>query len=306
MRAWFLFIIIGTGIAACESPDSPDRTVSTEAPRLEAASAVVDLALVKTDDWINLFNGSDLDGWIPKVRGYAAGENPGETFRVQDGLLTVSYDGFEMFEETFGHLFHEHSYSWYHLEVEYRFTGEQLPDGPGWAFRNSGIMVHGQSPESMGVDQDFPISIEVQLLGGNGVDERTTANLCTPGTNVVFEDQLDTRHCISSTSGTYHGDQWVTASVTVFGDSLIVHGVNGEEVLRYTEPQMGGGNVDGHDPAVMEDGRVLNSGSISLQSESHPIQFRRVALIPLAGCMDRESPAYRPFYVRPDAAACDD
>ena len=39
--------------------------------------------------WIALFNGKDLDGWTPKIKGYAAGENYGDTFRVEDGVLKV-------------------------------------------------------------------------------------------------------------------------------------------------------------------------------------------------------------------------
>lgn len=182
--------------------------------------------------------------------------------------------------------------------------GEQCPEGPGWALRNSGMMIHSQSAKSMGINQDFPISIEVQLLGGNGTDDRTNCNLCTPGTNVVMGDTLFERHCISSTSKTYHGEQWVRAEVIAYGDSLIKHIVEGDTVLTYNKPQIGGGNVSGHEVYAKEDGKMLTGGYISLQSESHPIQFRKVELLNLEGCMDPKAKNYKAHYVKADNSKC--
>ena len=247
--------------------------------------AVLFVAAVPEKDrrikWIQLFNGKDLNDWKPKIAGYPLGENFAGTFGVSDGKIKVSYNGYENFDERYGHLFYKKPFSYYLLAVEYRFTGEQVKGGPDWAFRNSGAMIHGQSPESMGVKQDFPISIEVQLLGGNGKDERSTANLCTPGTNVVMNGKLYTDHCINSTSKTFHGDQWVRVEVLVLGDSLVKHIVEGDTVLTYEKPQIGGGNVSNYDPKEMVDGKALTKGSISLQSESHPVEFRKVELVDL-------------------------
>ncbi|MCY4182995.1 MAG: DUF1080 domain-containing protein, partial [Gammaproteobacteria bacterium] len=165
--------------------------------------------------WVSLFNGENLEGWTPKFVGFPAGVNHLDTFRVEDGLLTVSYDNWAGFNGEFGHLFHERSFSHYRLRVEYRFVGGQVSDAPqwGWAFRNNGMMLHSQTPESMTLDQEFPVSIEAQLLGGYGGDSaepRPTANVCTPGTHFRLQGELITEHCTYSTSGTYHGDQWVT------------------------------------------------------------------------------------------------
>ena len=216
-------------------------------------------------EWIQLFNGKDLSGWTPKIRGHEAGENFGDTFRVRDGKITVGYEAYGEFNERFGHLFYNTPFSNYVIRVEYRFVGEQCAGGPGWATRNSGIMIHGQTPQSMTKDQDFPDSIEVQLLGGSGQGVRTTANLCTPGTDVVLNGKLLKRHCTSSTSKTYHGEQWVTVEVEVRGSQSIKHIIDGETVLEYTQPQL-------------DDGTLLESGTISLQSESHPCEFRKVEL----------------------------
>jgi hypothetical protein len=237
-------------------------------------------------EWRQLFNGKDLNDWHVKIRGHDLNDNFANTFRVEDGILKVSYDGYQKFNETFGHIFYKDKFSHYLLNLEYRFTGDQAPEGPEWAFRNSGAMLHCQDPATIGKDQDFPISIEVQLLGGNGKDERSTANLCTPGTNVVMDGKLFTDHCTSSKSKTYHGDQWVNVKVLVLGDSIIRHIVEGQTVLEYTKPQIGGGNVSGHDPAIKKDGLLLSEGYISLQSESHPVEFRKVELLDLASYAD--------------------
>jgi len=230
--------------------------------------------------------------------------NYANAFRVEDGYLTVRYDGYDSFANQFGHLFYKDKFSYYRLRIEYRFVGEQAKDGPGWATRNSGVMLHGQTVESMGLKQDFPISVEAQFLGGLGKGPRTTANLCTPGTNVEREGKLFTPHCLNSTSKTYDGDQWVRAEFLVRGSEGIEHFVEGSSVLKYERPQMGGGNVSGHDTAVKVDGKLLEEGTISLQSESHPVQFRKVELLNLVGCMDKKSAAYRDYFLKHDPKAC--
>lgn len=256
------------------------------------------------EDWTQLFNGRNLDGWTPKITKHAYGDNYANTFRVKDGMLTVNYDGYQSFDEQFGHIFYKEPFSHYIIAVEYRFVGEQAPKGPGWAIRNSGIMVHCQDPKTMGKDQDFPISIEVQLLGGAATGERTTANLCTPGTNVVYQGKFFTPHCLNSTSETYRGDQWVRVEAEVHGDSIVTHRVNGKTVLTYEMPQIGGGNVIHFDPAAKKDGMLLQGGYISLQSESHPVEFRKVELLNLVGCTDPKAKNYRKHYLKPDPQSC--
>lgn len=232
--------------------------------------------------WIPLFNGKDLTGWTPKIKGFALGENFGNTFRVEDGVIKVRYDAYEKFDGRFGHLFYEKPFTNYRLRVEYRFVGEQTPGGPGWALRNSGVMIHGQKPETMTKDQDFPVSIEVQLLGGDGQKPRTTGNLCSPGTHVVIDGKLITRHVTNSNSKTFHGDQWVTAEIEARGNT-IRHFINGEEVLSYSDPQLDEGDKDAQKLLAAGSPKMLTGGSISLQSESHPVEFRKVEILPLDG-----------------------
>ena len=254
-------------------------------------------------DWIQLFNGKDLTGWTPKFAKHDLGENFNNTFRVEDGLLKVRYDKWETFNGEFGHMFYKDPFSYYMIAAEYRFVGDQVKGGPEWAIRNNGLMLQSPDPKTMMKDQDFPISIEVQLLGGFG-KPRTTANLCTPGTNVVIDGKLETRHCINSKSKTYEGDQWVRVEVLVHGDELMRHYVEGEPVLEYTKPQIGGGNVSPVDPKVKVDGTPLTGGYISIQAETAPIDFRKIEVLNLEGCKDQKAKNYKAYYVKDNPKAC--
>jgi hypothetical protein len=258
-------------------------SISQEASRSDEVAAAPTSDKWTPGKWVSLFNGKDLTGWTPKIRYHQLGENYGNTFRVEEGLLKVRYEpeSYPQFDERFGHLFYEKPFSHYRLRVEYRFVGEQCAGGPGWAIRNSGMMLHGEDPTTMTVDQDFPTSIECQLLGGNGKDERTTVNLCTPGTNVVKDGALFKPHCTSSSSPTYHGDQWVTVEVEVHGSGDIKHIIDGNVVLQYSEPQLDERDAHAKMLAEKQGGLLLSGGTISLQSESHPIDFRRVELMVL-------------------------
>lgn len=243
----FALILIGQGISEDSKPDQ--KLVGDQVP----------------GEWEELFNGKDFTGWTPKFKGYPAGENHNDTFRVEDGLLKVRYDKYEKWDGAFGHLFYKDEFSHYILRITYRFVGEQVNEGPGWANRNNGVMFHGQKVEDLGLNQNFPDSLEFQLLGGFGEEDRPTASLCTPGTHVVIDGKLIKPHVIRSSKGTFHGDDWVTLELEVRGNDLIRHWTNGEVVLEYTKPQL-------------DDGTLLSSGSISLQAETAPIDFKSIQI----------------------------
>jgi 3-keto-disaccharide hydrolase len=264
-----------------------------------------DAPAASREDWQPLFNGVDLTGWIPKIRRHPPGENYARTFRVENGLLTVSYADYTDFAEQFGHLFYQDPFSHYRLRVEYRFVGEPMRDTPTWAIRNSGAMVHAQSPWTMPPDQDFPISIEVQLLGGLGDGKpRPTGNVCSPGTHIVFRGALTQTHCIESSSPTFDGDQWVLSETLVLGSERVVHFINGEAVVEYGGMVTGGGVVSGYRPEYKPEGRLLGAGYIALQSEGHPVQFRRVELLNLKGCADPVAANYKRYYVEAANETC--
>ncbi|NND10292.1 MAG: DUF1080 domain-containing protein [Flavobacteriaceae bacterium] len=264
-KSVFLLIGLIVLLAGCKKNESQDTKPDTES------------------QWVSLFNGKDLEDWTIKIKGFELNENAYNTFRVEDGVLKASYKDYDTFNNNFGHLFYNKVFSNYKLRVNYRFIGSQVPGGPGWANRNSGIMVHSQSPESMGKDQAFPLSIEVQMLGGiEDGEKRPTGNLCTPGTNVVMNCELVTQHCIESSSETFYGDQWVTMEVLVLKDSLITHSINGKEVMRYYQTQIGGDDIANYNGDWKDNiGMPLNEGYISLQSESHPVEFKNIEIMEL-------------------------
>lgn len=281
------------------------RLESAYTEQLGAVRAAVRMALAM--DWTPLFNGKDLKDWDIKFAGHPLGVNFRNTFRVDSGMLRVRYDDWPDFNGQFGHIFHKKSFSHYLIAVEYRFTGEQVKGagaGNSWAIRNNGIMAHSQSAASMGLTQDFPISLEIQMLGGLGRGTRTTGNLCTPGTHVVMGGKLVTAHCTNSNSVTLDGDQWVRVEALVLGDSIIKHIVNGDTVMTYSKPQMGGGAANNTMPGVLVEGKALTEGFIALQAETAPIDFRKIEIVNLKGCMTPGDRNYRAYFVKADPSAC--
>jgi hypothetical protein len=233
---------------------------------------------IEEEKWQSLFNGKDLTGWTPKIAGYKAGDNYGNTFRVENGILKVSYAEYDTFQTRFGHLFYEKPFSNYRLRVEYRFVGEQMKGVGDWAFKNSGVMFHSQSAASMNLDQEFPVSLEAQFLGGSdGLNNRPTGNLCTPGLHVIMGDTLTTEHCITSAAPTFNGDEWITFEIIVKGDEIMHHVVNGKTVITYKKPTVGGDFLP--ENYTLPEGTPVKSGYIALQSESHPIEFRKVEIL---------------------------
>jgi hypothetical protein len=230
-------------------------------------------------EWQVLFNGKDLTGWIPKIQHHEAGDNYASTFRVVDEAIEVNYDDYGAFEDRYGHLFYDKSFSSFHLSWEYRFTDQWLKDAASYTYRNSGIMFHSQGPETILKEQDWPISVEYQMLAEEkeGV-ARPTGNMCSPGTDVFFEGRIDPRHCINSTSPTFKWDEWVKADLIVFGDSIVHHLVNGDTVLTYSLTQIGGGTANRFDPAIKVDGTPLKSGYIGLQSEGQGVIFKEIKI----------------------------
>ena len=264
-------------------------------------------AIQKTDAWESIFNGTDIDDWTTKIYHYETGDNFGETFRVEDSIIKIRYDQYgNHFNDRFGHLYYNKPYSYFHLKLEYRIVGDVCPGTPGYAYKNSGIMYHSQDPRSMLKEQDWPISVEMQLLAGLTKNkERSTGNMCSPGTDIEYNGKIDPRHCINSSSKTYYGDQWVSAELIVMGDSIVKHIINGEQVMQYSKPQIGGGTANGFDPKIKIDGTSLTQGFIALQSEGQPIDFKNIKIKNLKGCMNPKAKNYRDYYIKNDEESCE-
>jgi len=267
-----------------------------------------------SEEWISLFNGKDLSDWTIKIAGEPLNGNYKNTFQVHDSMISIVYDQYKTFDDKYGHMYYKTPYSFYKLRYQYRFTGNQTPGGASWNVRNSGVMIHSQSAQSLDFNQSFPVSLEVQLLGGLGSGERNTGNVCTPGTQVHMNGKLSEDHCINSNSKTYDGDQWVSMTVIVLGDSVITHIVESDTVFIYDKPEVGGGYIGSifwssgnfADSAkwIAKANTPLKEGYIALQAESHPIDFRRIELLNLEGCMVKSAKNYKSYYIKANNQLC--
>tara|TARA_B100001248_G_scaffold40114_1_gene25622 strand:+ start:158 stop:1051 length:894 start_codon:yes stop_codon:yes gene_type:complete len=271
-----------------------------------------------TENWEIIFNGKDLKDWKIKFANQNLNINYKNTFQIKDSILKVVYDNYDNFDNNYGQIYYKKPYSYYKLKFEYRFTGNQTKGGAGWAKRNSGIMIHSQSPESNDFSQSFPVSIEVQLLGGLSKGERSTGNLCTPGTAVIMNEKINYNHCVLSNSKTYDGEQWVRGEIIVHGGEMITHIIENDTVLSYNRPQIGGGFVDSKlgdidwtsngvenkEYWLSKEGEILKSGYIALQSESHPVDFRNIRLLDLCGCMDSNAKNYKSYFIKENNSEC--
>ena len=235
----------------------------------------------ENEQWTSLFDGESLSGWEMKIAGYELNNNYRNTFSVKDGVIRVSYSDYDSFDEKFGHLFYtEKKFKNYHLKMDYRFYGEhanQLQnENEAWNYKNSGVMLHSEDPSKMFLDQEFPVSIEAQFLGGSGERDRPTLNMCSPGTEVDINGSQALKHCISSNSRTYHNEDWVSVELIVYSDSIVHHVIDRDTVMTYSNIKIGGGYLS--DNFTDRIGEPLKEGYISLQSEGHPIEFKNIRI----------------------------
>jgi hypothetical protein len=247
-----------------------------------AGTALADASREDPAEWHSLFNGRDLSGWTAKINKHPVGDNFKNTFRVEDGVIKVSYDGYDKFDLQFGHLYTNQAYSNYILRLDYRITGKAVDDSPPWAKLNSGVMIHSQSPLSMGLNQAFPTSMEFQFLATGATAGKQTANVCTPGTNLEMNGKLLLDHIIDSRAKFYPEDEWVSVEVEVHGNAEVIHRVNGVEVLRYQHPQLDPRDDGARELLAAGAPLQLAFGHIALQAESQPVWFRNIRIKPLA------------------------
>lgn len=258
------------------------------APWLRAGAAALVLILSANAEasdagWRPLFNGHNLDGWIPKINHHPLGDNRHQTFTVSDGILHVGYDHYPQFYDEFAHLIYHQPFTSYRLRMDYRFIGVDTPGGPPWSKRNSGVMIFGQAPRGIGVDQPFPVSIEIQLLNGTDDSPRTTGNICTPGTTVDIDGKRAASHCTLSVSRPYSGEQWVHLEIEARAGGETIVEVDGVEVSRFTAPALDPTDLRAMPLFLARHGNdaTLREGYIALQGEGHPIDFRNIAIMPL-------------------------
>lgn len=287
MNKLLLYVTAALLFTACAQPELEERSYAD------------------TEEWIHLFNGENLDGWDIKIAGYELNDNVFNTFRVEDGMLRVSYEDYEEWNGELGHIYYHEPFSHYRIVVEYRFIGEQVAGGPDWGFLNNGIMMHSQPAHTVTLDQLLPISFEMQLLHSEGDIIRPNGNLYLPGTQVILDGDLTEEDYFPSSSRPYFGEEWVRAEAIVLGDSLIQHILDGEVVMEYTNPVMGGEGPLHYDPDVKVFGQPLTEGHIAFQAETHPTDFKTIKILPLKGCMDETARNFKSYYVVDDPDSCE-
>lgn len=265
---------------------------------LAFSASALDLTKVPNGDWVQLFNGKDLDGWVKKVRPLPVGQDPYDTWYVKDSLLWVDYTKYTgNFNDRFGHMaYQKRKFSYYLMRAVYQFYGTQTGAGsaPDWAIQNNGLMYHSQSMESMGQDQEFPASVEFQLLGEKNIqnNDGTTANVCGVGATFIINGVRGDYWCRKATPRNIIGQPWVKVEGLVLGDSVSRHIVEGDTVLKYTSI------------LAKADQKPLKEGYIAIQAESAPIKFKTIEVLDLVGCQDPKASNYRDYFVKGDASLC--
>ena len=228
--------------------------------------------------WVSLFNGKNLKNWKPKIVGHPLGENFGNTFRVENKILSTRYNQYDSFNNRFGSLFYDKKFTNYRLKVEYRFVGNLTPGAPVWGFRDGGIQYHCQPSATMGLSQQFPVCLEYNILGGKETGERPTGEICASGMYVEMNGKRNTSYCTPPrVKRTFKGDQWVTAEIEV-RDGRVTHYVNGEEVLQFDNPRFDSTHAEGK-KFIIGEKDMVRDGYISLQSNSHPMDFRKIEIM---------------------------
>jgi hypothetical protein len=259
-------------------------------------------------DWVAMFNGKDLKDWEMHFTGHPLDSNYNNTFRVDSGYLLVDYSQYKgnwaaAYGTPWGHLgYKQRSFSYYLLRAEYQAWGKQVAGGPSWAVENNGLMLHSQKVSTMGVNQDYPISIESQLLGGgNGT---STMNVCTPGSAIHLQPTgaVDAAHCLNA-KAINKKVEWMKVSALVLGDSIIRNYVRDTLVFTYYHPVQMAGAVIGNTVPI-KDNTPMVDGYITIQAESAPYRFKKIEILDLAGCKDASSPNYKAYVIKSVPSAC--
>lgn len=203
---------------------------------------------------VHLFNGADLHGWHADIPDADGNPDIAASFSVRDGLL-ISHGSPQ------GHLLTDDFYSNYELIVEYRWPGEG---------GNCGVLVHASIPRMLyGM---FPQSIECQMHAGNAGD------FWCIGENIAVENMAERRN---GDPATWTGEEGANRHIRNLTDD--------------SEKPLGEWNTmkivcrDKNIDIWVNDDHVMSgfdctatSGSVAIQAEGTPCEFRRIDLTPLA------------------------
>jgi hypothetical protein len=226
-----------------------------------------------TQNWVALFNGKNLDNWIPKIAGYKLGENFGNTFRVENGILSTRYDAYDNFKNRFGALYYNKKFSNFRLRVEYRFVGDTVAGAPSWGYQDGGIQYYCQAPQTMDINQPFPVCLEYNLLG-----TRPSGEICANGIYVLVGGKRNEDYCTPPVVQVVPPkDQWSTAEIDVRNGKMTQY-VNGVPVISFSNPRYDSTKAIAKQ-FITPGNDMVQDGYISLQSNSHPMDFRKIEIM---------------------------
>ena len=129
-------------------------------------------------------------------------------------------------------------------------------------------------------DQEFPVSAEFDIVGGRLLGSHPTGDVCENGTRVTIAGAVLLAKCSKLSPVTIPGDEWVTILAEVQGAARVRQIVNGQLVVEYTDIVLDDKDPDAARLLNFGGDRSLGSGYISIQANSHPIEFRRIEILP--------------------------
>ena len=246
-------------------------------------------------DWIQLFNGKNLDGWVPKIRGYDLGVNYADTFRVADGMLKASYDKYTALRgQVRASVLHAAEILALHhrggVPLRRRAGAgradlgrpQQRPDAPQPGRGDDGEG-SGFSDLGRGAAARRPAERQAAIDGKRVHARHADLHERHDGERPLHE--LEVGDVSPAKAGYASRSRSAAASASRTGGRT--------DRARVRQPTIGGGEVTAFDPKVKVDGTLLTEGYIAIQGESHPTDFRKIELLNLSGCMDPKSPKYK-------------
>ena len=233
---------------------------------------------------IALFNGKNLDGWYPYLKGHGKGENPGSVVSVEDGMLHIAGD-------ERGCLSTEKAYANYRMVVEFKWGEQGYGDREGKAL-DCGFQIHATG-EEQGFRGLWKYALAAQMIEGG------TGDILVLGDNTDAY-QATVKAAAEQQSGCWVYDPEGTPQTITFGrinwwgrdaDWKDEQGYRGANDL---EKPVGEWNrfevvADGDTLTLWLNGTKVNAiydvaptaGQIQIQIEGGEVWFRKIDLMPL-------------------------
>jgi hypothetical protein len=213
--------------------------------------AVVAAAPSRADEYRDLFNGKDFDGWV--IEGPNEDREKQPVWAVKDGLIVCS-------GKVFGFLrYDRQKFGDFSVRVEYRFAPPTAANRRG----NSGLGVRMGSfdPKRSSLTRASYASYEIQLQddAGRPANAHTTGSLY--------------RYAAPTANPVKPAPEWNTVEVECVGPRIQVT-VNGQKVLDADQTTLA--DIPGKPAGAPAPKDKPLVGSVALQSHSGQVEFRKV------------------------------